>query len=166
QDSMAVSGILRSRAVRTRVHKESSIVGLLVEGAAGTYTQSYPQVWITRSIPTSLAPQSATTVDQVVTSHRSVTDDRALRAQHRAAAARASQRDARPVRHAGGDRTIAPRTAARASSPWLGWGRSVDYVGSSTHRRGSPLKRTFQPNVRRRKKQSGFRSRMMPHGRR
>jgi hypothetical protein len=69
QDSMAVSGIFPPSVARTRVQKESSIVGLLVGGAARSYTQAYPQVWITGNIPDGLVLRSVTTADQVATSH-------------------------------------------------------------------------------------------------
>ena len=67
---MAVSGIFPSIVARRRDHKESSIVRLLFGGAAGSYTQSYPQVWITGTIPGGLDSGSATSADQVATSHR------------------------------------------------------------------------------------------------
>src|SRR5262245_1385315 len=73
-DSMAVSGIFPSSVTRTRVHKESSIVEPLVGGAARSYTQTYPQVWITESTPGGLVLGSATTADQVATSHSLISD--------------------------------------------------------------------------------------------
>src|ERR1700730_5022472 len=69
QESMAVSGIFPSIVASSRVHKESSIVTLLFGGAARSYTQSYPHVWITGSIPGGLDSVSATSADQVATSH-------------------------------------------------------------------------------------------------
>ena len=70
QESMAVSGIFPSIVASRRVHKESSIVRLLVGGAARSYTQSYPQVWITGGIPDDLGSGGATSADQVATSHQ------------------------------------------------------------------------------------------------
>jgi hypothetical protein len=42
----------------------------LVGGAARSYTQSYPQVWITGDAPWGLVSASATRANQVATSHR------------------------------------------------------------------------------------------------
>ena len=69
-ESMAVSGIFPSIVARRRVHKESSIVRPLVGGAARSYTQSYPQVWITGCILGGLGSGNTTDADQVATSHR------------------------------------------------------------------------------------------------
>src|ERR1051325_9337742 len=68
-ESMAVSGIFPSIVARRRVHKESSIVRPLVGGAARSYTQGYPQVWITGCSLGGLGSGSATSADQVATSH-------------------------------------------------------------------------------------------------
>jgi len=70
QESMAVSGIFPSIVASRRVHKESSIVRPLVGGAVRSYTQSYPQVWITGGIPDDLGSGGATSADQVATSHQ------------------------------------------------------------------------------------------------
>ena len=47
QESRALAGNRRSSSVSMRSHKESSISGTLDVRGAGSYTQSYPQMWIT-----------------------------------------------------------------------------------------------------------------------
>ena len=100
---MAVSGIFPSIVARRRDHKESSIVRLLFGGAAGSYTQSYPQVWITGTIPGCLDSGSATErgPGRDVSSIPSNTGQ-ALHVQHRA-----------PRLRAGGEPTIAAGAVAR-----------------------------------------------------
>jgi len=50
----------------------------LVDGAAKSYTQTYPQVWITGSVPSGLVLRVAKTAGQVATSSsiRSATNGR------------------------------------------------------------------------------------------
>src|SRR4029434_5111727 len=47
QESRALAGNRRSSSVSMRSHKESSISDTLDIRGAGSYTQSYPQMWIT-----------------------------------------------------------------------------------------------------------------------
>src|SRR5687767_8494246 len=71
-ESTALAGKRRSSSVSMRSHKESSISGTLYLSGAGSYTQSYPQLWITvhgRELPGGGAELQATK-HQVATSHR------------------------------------------------------------------------------------------------
>ena len=122
-----------------RSHKESSISGTLDIRGAGSYTQSYPQMWITvhgRGFP---GQRRGNTGHEApgsdLSSARSAVDERELVLHSRSRAER------RPLRAQGcsGARESAryhrrERACKRVARLDLPGGRSVDYGGSTTER--------------------------------
>ena len=139
QESRALAGNRRSSSVSMRSHKESSISGTLDIRGAGSYTQSYPQMWITvhgRGFPGRRRGDTGHEAPgSDLSSARSAVDEGEL-VLHRALGPSAGHSG---LRGCSGARESAryhrrERGRKRVARLDLPGGRSVDYGGSTTER--------------------------------